>query len=133
MKILTTKAHGFIDYIIGSLMIASPWILGFSSQTMASYILIVSGIITILHSLATDYECGIICQINMQHHLRIDIIAGLMLAASPFIIHMEVMAPHIVLGFIKVGLALITQPVPSYKGYHGLVYKKFEKFPSIKY
>jgi accessory gene regulator protein AgrB len=133
MKILTTKAHGFIDYINGLLMIACPWILSFSNQTMASYILIVSGIVTILHSLATDYECGAICQINMQQHLKIDMITGLILAASPLIIHMEVMAPHIILGLLTIGLAFVTHSVPSYKGYHGLVYKKFEKFPSIKY
>jgi len=133
MKVITTKAHGFIDYITNVLMIIAPWVLGFTNQPLAAYTLVVAGIITIIHSLATDYECGIISQINMQQHLRIDIITGILLASLPLFLHMDVIAPHIVMGLLKVIVAFMSQTVPSYKGYHGFTYKKFEKFPSMKY
>jgi hypothetical protein len=133
MKMITTKAHAFIDYTTSIMMITAPWALGFTGQPLAAYTLIVSGIITIIHSLATDYEGGIINQIKMQQHLRIDIITGVLLAICPLLFHMDVIAPHIIMGLFKVCIAFVSQTVPSYKGYHGFTYKKFEKFPSMKY
>jgi hypothetical protein len=131
-RVLSTKTHSFIDYLMGAAMILSPWMLGIHQQTPA-YILIIAGIVGILRNLATDYEGGIVCQISMQQHLRTDIISGMLLAACPFIFTTHAVWPIIVFGALQVIIALITHTVPSYKGYHGFTYKKFEKFPSMKY
>lgn len=134
MRIITTKAHAFIDYTTGLTMIAFPWIPGLISHPLAAYILIVSGALMIIHSLITDYEGGIFCQVMMPHHLKIDILSGLLLAISPFFVDTGLTAPYIIIfGLLRVCIALVSQTIPSYKGYHGSAYKKFEKFPSMKY
>jgi hypothetical protein len=132
MKILTTKTHGFIDYSAGIAMIISPWVLGIH-QPLAAYILIVAGVISIIRNVLTDYEFGLACQTSMQHHLRVDILSGLLLASCPLFLNLTLPATHIVFGLFQALIALISQNVPSYKGYQGFVYKKFEKFPSMKY
>lgn len=115
-------------------MITFPWVPGLTNQSVAACILIVSGVLMIIHSLVTDYEGGIFCQIMMPHYLRIDILAGALLAACPFFIDTGGTAPYMMIfGLLRICIALVSQAIPSYKGYHGSVYKKFEKFPSMKY
>lgn len=134
MKIITTKTHGIIDYITGLTMIGFPWVPRLINQPVAACILIVSGVLMIIHSLVTDYEGGIFCQIMMPHHLKIDILSGALLATCPFFINTGVTAPYMVIfGLLRICIALVSQTIPSYKGYHGYAYKKFEKFPSMKY
>ncbi len=140
MKIITTRLRGYIDYTIGLSLILTPWILSFSNNKLSSYLLIIPGIVALIQSIATDYECGIIKQVSMKRHLQTDLFIGLFLVLSPFIFQLTIYTPHLLFGLAKIILRFISQNVPSYKGYHGYTYKKFEntykkfeKFPSMKY
>ncbi|MBC7383776.1 MAG: SPW repeat protein [Bacteroidia bacterium] len=140
MKIINTKLRGLIDYTSGIAMILTPWIGNFTSNTMASYLLIITGIITVIHSLATDYEFGIVNQIGMKKHIKIDMLLGILIVLLPMILNLNIYIPHLIFGTIKLVAGILTQNNPSYKGYQGYNYKKFEdsynkfeKFPSMKY
>lgn len=71
---------------------------------------VVVGIVIILMSLMTDYEGGFIKKISMSTHLTTDILAGLFLAASPWIFHFDdqVYLPHVIFGILEIGAGLFT-------------------------
>ncbi|MCE7063326.1 SPW repeat protein [Dyadobacter sp. CY343] len=110
MKIISTKLHSKLDYATGPLFIAMPWIVGFNDNLTATWTLIAIGAMVILMSLFTDYEGGMVRSIPMSAHLNIDIVTGLFLAASPWILgfHDEVYLPHLILGLIEVAAGLMT-------------------------
>ncbi len=116
MKIISTKVHGILDYLMGILLIASPWLLGFADDTAAQWVPVSLGIIMIVMSLMTNYELGAAKVISMEGHLTMDVLSGLFLAASPWLFDFRdtVYLPHVVLGLLVVVAALLTNSVPSY-------------------
>jgi len=121
MKFIGTKTHGWLDYIMGALLIAAPWIFDFDRGGAETWVPVVLGAGTILYSLLTDYEMGVSRQISMRTHLTLDMIGGALLAASPWIFGFAdyVWSPHLVLGIIEIGAALFTKTVPdTEKGGH---------------
>ncbi|CAG5067822.1 hypothetical protein DYBT9623_00549 [Dyadobacter sp. CECT 9623] len=110
MKIISTKLHSKLDYATGPLFIAMPWIVGFSEVLPATWTLVAVGSMVILMSMFTDYEGGMVRSIPMSVHLNMDIITGLFLAASPWILGFadQVYLPHLILGIIEVGAGLMT-------------------------
>ena len=84
MRILT-KFHAPPDYIVGVALIAAPWIFQFSEHTAATVVPIVLGIGLIGYSLFTDYEPGVWKVAPMAVHNLIDVVAGTLLALSPWL------------------------------------------------
>jgi hypothetical protein len=115
MKFITTKTHGFLDYIVAILLIAAPWIFDFDRGGAETWIPVVLGVGTILYSLMTDYELGSIPTISMRTHLTIDFISGLFLAASPWIFGFAdyVWLPHVIAGFLELAVVLFSKTQPS--------------------
>ena len=113
MRFIPTKLHAPLDYIVGVALIAAPWIFQFSDRTAATVVPIVLGIGLIGYSLFTDYELGVWKVAPMAVHNLIDVIAGSLLAASPWIFGFaddpaNVWVPHLVVGIAAVFLGLTT-------------------------
>ncbi len=110
MKIISTKVHGVLDYMMGILLIATPWIFGFASNGWETWVPVVLGVSVILYSLMTTYELGLSDNISMRKHLILDIVSGVVLAASPWIFGFAdiVYLPHLVLGIAEVGAGVLT-------------------------
>lgn len=115
MKIISSKVHGYIDYIVGLLLIAAPYIFNFSNSGPASIIPMVLGISTITYSLLTQYELGAVKAIKMKVHLAIDFIAGAFLAVSPWLFGFSdvVFWPHVIVGAGEVLVVILTNPNPT--------------------
>lgn len=117
MRFLSTRVHGALDYAMGALLIAAPWLLGFADDAdgAATWVPVVLGAGVILYSLLTDYELGVVRKIPMPTHLLLDLGGGVLLAASPWLFGFadEVWVPHLVLGLLEVGASLMTEKVPS--------------------
>ena len=115
MRFIPTKVHGMLDYLMGVLLIASPWIFGFADEGAAAWVPVVLGAGTILYSLITDYELGVKRMLPMPMHLMLDAGGGVLLAISPWIFGFadEVWVPHVVLGIVEVGAALMTRTEPE--------------------
>lgn len=116
MRFLPTRVHGALDYLMGALLIVSPWLFGFADDgDAARWIPVVLGAGAILYSLFTDYELGAVRKVPMPTHLLLDLGSGLLLAASPWLFGFDdrVWVPHLVLGLLEVGAALITKRVPG--------------------
>jgi hypothetical protein len=113
MRFIPTKFHAPLDYIVGAALIAAPWLFQFSEHTAATIVPIVLGIGLIAYSLITDYELGVWKVAPMAVHNLIDIVAGAVLAASPFIFGFSgetanVWLPHVIVGLAAVFLGLTT-------------------------
>lgn len=111
MKIIDRKTHGYLDYIVGLLLIASPWLFDFYRGGAETWIPVVLGAGAILYSLFTDYELGAAKQIPFGVHLTLDIISGIFLAVSPWLFNFDeyVYLPHLIIGLAEVGVAAMTR------------------------
>ena len=107
MRFIPTKFHAPLDYIVGAALIAAPWIFQFSDVQAATVVSIVLGIGLIAYSLITDYELGVWKVAPMAVHNLIDVIAGALLAASPWIFGYADESANVWVPFVVVGLAAI--------------------------
>src|SRR5437764_12884443 len=85
MRIIPTRLHGMMDYAIGVVLVASPWIFGFADESgTAKWTFIIIGAVILLTSVMTNYELGLMHVIPMHVHLWADAVAGIVLALSPW-------------------------------------------------
>ena len=113
MRFIPTRFHAPLDYIVGVVLIAAPWIFQFSEHGAPTAISIVLGIGLIAYSLFTNYELGVWKVAPMAVHNLIDIAAGTVLALSPWIFGFadesaNVWAPHLIVGLAAIFLGLTT-------------------------
>jgi hypothetical protein len=110
MNLISKKHHGLLDYFVGALLIASPWLCGFYNDGLQSFLPIALGFVTIGYSMITKYEYSVAQVLPFSFHLLLDTIAGILLAASPWIFDFNttVYIPHLVIGLLQVGAVLLT-------------------------
>lgn len=115
MNIISTKVHGILDYLIGVLLIAAPWLFNFANGGAAQHIPVIIGSAMILTAMITDYEFAAVGILSMKTHLLLDVLAGTLLAASPWLFGFSdlIFWPHIILGIIEAATAMITQRKPQ--------------------
>lgn len=114
MRFLPTSLHGVIDYLWGLALLSTPWLLGFADVPAAKWVAIVFGIGAILYSALTAYELGILRILPMPMHLILDGIAGIVLAASPWLFGFadRVYLPHLLFGLFSIAASLVTRLEP---------------------
>lgn len=117
MAFLSTRVHGVMDYLMGALLIALPWLGGFATGGAEQWVPVGVGASVLLYSLFTDYELGAVRRIGMPVHLWLDALGGIFLAASPWIFafDQQVWMPHLALGLTEVLAAMLTNTIPSYE------------------
>lgn len=115
MKLLSTRTHGMMDYIMGVVLIIAPWLLQFAQGGAETWVPVVLGASMIFYSLMTNYEVGAARVISMPTHLWMDGVGGLFLALSPWLFGFAeiVFLPHLILGILEIGAAMMTDPTPS--------------------
>lgn len=115
MRFIPTRIHGMLDYAMGPLLIVAPWLFGFARGGAETWVPVALGVGALLYSLMTDYELGVARVISVPTHLGLDGAAGLLLAVSPWLFGFAevVWVPHLVLGLLELGAALMTKKTPS--------------------
>lgn len=114
MKIIPRNIHGMLDYPVGVLLAASPWLFSFADSGPATAIPIVLGVGALVYSLLTAYELGAARIIPFRVHLAIDFISGLLLAISPWLFNFShrVYWPHLIFGLWEMLVVLLTRADP---------------------
>jgi hypothetical protein len=108
-----------LDYPLGIVLIAAPWIFGFNDVGGAAVAVpIVVGALAIIQSLITDWELSIANIVPLPVHLSMDVIAGIVLAVSPFVFGFSdeganAWIPFLVFGVGMIGAGLMTQRTPE--------------------
>jgi hypothetical protein len=107
--------HGMLDYPAGLLLIAAPWIFGFSDVGGAAQAVpMVVGALILLQSLITDYELSVADVLPLRTHLSMDVVLGAFLALSPVVFGFtdegaNAWLPHVVAGIGLIGSGLLTR------------------------
>jgi len=107
MRFIPTRLHAPLDYIVGAVLVAAPWIFQFSGDAAATAVSIVLGVGLIAYSLITNYELGVWKVASMAVHNLIDIVAGALLAVSPWIFGFADKGANYWLPFVVIGVAAI--------------------------
>jgi hypothetical protein len=117
MRFLTTRVHGVLDYAMGALLLALPFVLGLDRGAPEAWVPMALGAAVIAYSLLTDYELGVARRIGMPVHLWLDALGGVLLAASPWLFGFDthVWVPHLALGLLELAVASLTNTIPSYE------------------
>jgi hypothetical protein len=115
-----------MDYLVGVLLIAAPWLFNFDRGGAETWIPVLLGAGAIVYSLFTDYELGAVRRLSMPTHLRLDLGSGILLAVSPWLFGFSdfVWEPHLIVGLIEIGTSLMTRRVPDtghHHAHHGTV------------
>ncbi len=114
---LPTRIHGILDYLLGALLIGSPWLLGFAAGGAETWTAVGAGAAVVLYSLFTHYELGAVERIDVPVHLLLDAVVGVALAVSPWLLGFDTLVwiPHVVLGAVSILSAAVTDTVPGYE------------------
>ncbi|HEU4648885.1 MAG TPA: SPW repeat protein [Gemmatimonadales bacterium] len=115
MRFIPTRTHGVLDYLVGALLMVSPWLFDFAAGGAETWLPVVLGAATIIYSVFTDYELGLVRKIPMPVHLALDLLSGALLAVSPwlFAFSKSVWAPHLIIGLFEIGASLFTRTAPA--------------------
>lgn len=111
MRFIGSRVHGILDFLVGALLIAAPWIFDFNRGGAETWVPVALGVSAILYSLATDYEFGVVHAISLRTHLWLDALSGAFLAASPWLFGFSdyVWAPHLIVGLLEIGTSMMTK------------------------
>lgn len=108
---IPTRIHGMIDYATGAVLILAPYLFGFADGTAAQWLPMVLGALIIVMSLITNYELSVVKVVPLPTHLVLDIAAGVLLAASPWLFGFadRIWWPHLLVGVMEVVVASLTR------------------------
>jgi hypothetical protein len=113
---LSTRVHGMLDYLVGVLLIALPWLTGFARGGAETWAPVLFGGASLVYSALTDYELGLVRRLAMPTHLLLDGLGGALLAVSPWLLGFDqtVWIPHVVAGLFAIVAATLTDTIPGY-------------------
>src|SRR3954447_1693182 len=112
---ITPRMHGMLDYPVGLILIAAPWIFGFSDVGGAAVAVpIIIGALVLGQSLVTNYPLSVARLLPLRMHLMSDVVAGVFLAASPWLFGFadegtNAWLPHLLVGLGMIGNGLMTR------------------------
>jgi hypothetical protein len=117
LRVIPTKTHGAVDMATGPALIAAPTLLRMNGNTGATIPPRIVGAAATVYALLTDYEFGLKRVLPMRAHLALDAVAGIALAATPFLTGASKKGvrhwlPHAIIGANEVALALTTKDRP---------------------
>jgi hypothetical protein len=117
MRLINTKAHGIYDYLMGFLLMTSPWIFGFENLDIPLLTILACGGSMWVTALFSNYELGITKKIPLKMHLYADLLLGSLLALSPWLLefHYLVYKPHLIFGLGIIGVSICTDRMLSYE------------------
>jgi SPW repeat len=119
-KLIPTRVHALMDYTVGILLIAAPWIFSFADESSAAkWVSIILGIAVIATSAMTNYEGGFLANVvSMRMHLMTDALVGIVLIVSPWVFGFaddgaNAWLPFVLIGVGELGAAAMTNPMPG--------------------
>jgi hypothetical protein len=109
--LLSRKAHGVIDYLVGFGLIASPRLWHFGDQNVMPGAAMLMGAMIVFYSVITDYELGLLKMIPFAGHLFFDLLIGIGLLCSPWIFQIKgnVADLFFVAGAIQAAMVFLTR------------------------
>jgi len=82
---IPVDVHAAIEPIIAIILIAAPWIFGFSDVHSATVISIIVGAVMLLSGAMTQWRLALVRVIPLRVHFMTDLVLGAVLIVVPFI------------------------------------------------
>jgi uncharacterized membrane protein HdeD (DUF308 family) len=79
------RAHAAIEPVAAILLIAAPWLFGFSYNSTAKVVSIVFGVIMLISGSMTDWRLSLVRLIPLRVHFMTDVLLGMVLIIAPFV------------------------------------------------
>ena len=114
--VIPLKYHNVADYVLGGLLMVSPWLFNLASIEPARNILLITGGLLLVYSALTNYHFSLAKILPLEVHMTLDAGAGLILILAPVLFgYRELLtegqyAVHMVLGLTAIGLVALTRP-----------------------
>ncbi|MGH1384475.1 hypothetical protein [Kordia sp.] len=90
MKFITKRIHAFLDYPVAIALIVLPFLLNLgSSNEIAFYLSIATGIAAFILTLLTNHHLGVFRVISYKMHLVVDFAVAIVFIAAPFVFSFE--------------------------------------------
>lgn len=80
------NAHAAIEPLIAIVIIAAPWIFGFSDVGDAKVVCIAIGVIMLIAGSMTDWRLSLARVIPLRVHMMTDLLLGAVLILAPFVL-----------------------------------------------
>jgi hypothetical protein len=80
------NVHAALEPLIALVIIAAPWIFGFSDTSDAKVVCIAVGLVMLVAGSITDWRLSIARVIPLRVHLITDLLLGAVLILSPFVL-----------------------------------------------
>lgn len=80
------NAHAALEPLIALVIIAAPWIFGFSGNDDAKVVCIAVGAIMLIAGSMTDWRLSLARVIPLRVHLTTDLLLGVVLILAPFVL-----------------------------------------------
>jgi VIT1/CCC1 family predicted Fe2+/Mn2+ transporter len=77
--------HGVLEYIVGVLFIAAPFLFGFESNS-ATAAAIVVGLLLLAFTATSALPTGLVSSITVGVHVTVDLVFAVLLVALPFVL-----------------------------------------------
>jgi SPW repeat len=110
---LPLQAHQTIEPFAAILLIAAPWIFGFSDNDTATTISIVAGVLVLLTGMSTRWRMSLVKLIPLRTHFMMDVGLAIALIALPFIAGFSddggATRFFVIAGVLELGTALMTR------------------------
>jgi hypothetical protein len=110
---LPLRSHALIEPVAAILLIAAPWIFGFSDVNSATTLSIVIGVAVLLTGMSTRWRWSLVKLIPLRTHFMMDVGIGVLLVAAPWIFGFgdEGGAARffVIAGVLELGTALMTR------------------------
>jgi len=107
------SAHQAIEPIAALLLIAAPWIFGFSDNDTATTLSVIIGVVVLLTGMSTRWRMSLVKLIPLRTHFMMDVGVGLALIVVPFIAgfsdHGGATRFFVIAGVLELGTALMTR------------------------
>ena len=105
MLFISPRLHGIFDYLLALALVLAPWVTDMSDTLGPALTSVGIGMVILTIALTTDYEMGLVRAIPLSLHIFLDVILGLFLVFSPWLMNFGTNVPH---GLLQVaGGALI--------------------------
>jgi hypothetical protein len=79
------NTHAAIDPFAAVLLIAAPWIFGFSEVDEATALCVVGGAVMLIGAATTDWRLSLVRLLPLSMHFMVDLLLGALLILWPFV------------------------------------------------
>lgn len=104
---LSVTAHSVAEPFLVALLIAAPFLFGFSGQAAPTAVSLVAGVAILVVSMSTCWRLSLVKVVPLVAHAMLDLGLGALLVASPFLFGFKDDSTAATVFFILFGLAEI--------------------------